>query len=59
MNTDFFKQLAESKEGAEKFPFMPEGQAFDMGTDVDGKPLFDQRILIQPNFSKSLPIIEY
>ena len=53
MNTDFFKQLAESKEGAEKFPFMPEGQAFDMGADVDGKPLFDPRILDSAEFFRN------
>ena len=53
MNTDFFKQLAESEEGAEEFPFMPEGQAFDMGAELDGKPLFDPRILDSAEFFRN------
>ena len=37
------------------FPLMPEGEAFDMGRDESGKPLFDPRIFDSLNFSKPRP----
>ena len=36
-----------------KFPFMPEGQAVDMGHAEDGTPLFDPRILDSPEFFRN------
>ena len=51
--------LAEHEEqgGLKEFPFMPLGQAVDMGLDTDGKPLFDPRIFfsaVLPHFARPL-----
>ena len=44
----------EEKNSVKKnFPFMPEGQAFDMGKDGSGKPLIDPRIFDAPEFFRN------
>ncbi len=50
----FIDDLAlENEVGAAEFPFMPEGQAVDMGTAPDGTPLIDPRIFDTPEFFRN------
>ena len=49
----FFRQLADNDVEESDFPLMPEGQAFDMGTDAEGRPLFDPRILDSAEFFRN------
>ena len=53
MNSDFFDELALSESGARDFPFMPEGEAVDMGRAADGTPLIDPRIFDSPEFFRN------
>ncbi len=43
----------EKNQRKQEFPFMPEGEAFDMGTDESGKPLIDPRIFDAPEFFRN------
>ena len=49
----FYMQLAQAEASDIQFPFMPEGQAVDMGHDENGIPLFDPRILDSPEFFRN------
>lgn len=40
-------------EAADGFPLMPEGEAFDMGRDPEGRPLIDPRIFDSPEFFRN------
>ena len=51
--TSVLDDLAASGGAQEPFPMMPEGQAVDMGTGEDGKPLFDPRIFDSPEFFRN------
>ena len=50
---EYFKQLVGSTFDEGQFPFVPEGQALDMGQDSDGRPLFDPRILDSAEFFRN------
>ena len=55
---NYFEELAlETKESSnsnrKEFPLMPEGEAYNMGFDEDGTPLFDPRILDSAEFFRN------
>ena len=50
---EYFKQLVGPTFDEDQFPFVPEGQAVDMGQDSDGRPLFDPRILDSAEFFRN------
>ena len=50
---EYFKQLVGPTFNEDQFPFVPEGQAVDMGQDSDGRPLFDPRILDSAEFFRN------
>ena len=47
LSGDSFEEDSSAKK---TFPLMPEGEAFDMGRDESGKPLFDPRIFDSPEY---------
>ena len=51
--TNLFDQLSETESALKEFPFMPEGQAYDMGHAEDGTPLIDPRIFDSPEFFRN------
>jgi cytochrome P450 len=40
-------------DGDREFPLMPIGEAFDMGTDADGRPIVDPRIMSSAEFARN------
>ncbi len=50
---DMVNAAEEDFSSPREFPLMPVGEAYDMGTSADGKPLIDPRIFDSPEFFRN------